>query len=291
MFAVAAVAGENSPLPGDVFIFYEYVAEAGEEEDDMAKNLILDLATLCHGEHFRKASKLVFGSYLPDVREKRAWELRKKAGEMIPFQIFNGSHEAASERRTFRVNWGLPIRAGKPGKTEGLSQLRHYLRPENSQHPFKSALRGKPNVYLLVADDQYHGAKDRFGLERLRWEAGNLKYDVNVTTRDVPEKFGDDATDACKQFFQTFALASAPLTEGERIEAALPPGLQVENAPAIEEGPNWRREGFEIAREMAVGKIKKKIASEYQDLDNFWNPASPFEKFGGGFLGDNNEPK
>src|SRR5262249_49438331 len=47
VFSVSAVGAENSLLPDDVFLFYEYVAEAGEGEDDMAKALIEDLATLC----------------------------------------------------------------------------------------------------------------------------------------------------------------------------------------------------------------------------------------------------
>ncbi len=290
VFTVAAVAGENAPLSGDIFLFYEYVAAAGEDEDSMAKAMIEDLALLCHGPHFTKAAKLVSGSYRPDVNESRAWELRKRAGQMIPFKIFNGSHEAASERRTFRLKWGLPVKAGKPGKTEGLSQLRHYLKPENAQHPFKPALRGKPNLYLVVANDQYQAARDRYGLQRLRWEAGNLKWDVNVLTRDVPEKFGDDGTDAVKNWLQTFAMTAAPLTDSERVEAALPEHLQAQNAPAhTAENQNWARDGYEMARDMAVEKIKKKIEGQFIDLDNFWNPSSPFEKFNGGFGGNDNE--
>jgi hypothetical protein len=58
-FSVAAVAAENSPMPGDVFVFYEYVAEAIETEDDMAKALITDLAALCDSYAIRQAADLV----------------------------------------------------------------------------------------------------------------------------------------------------------------------------------------------------------------------------------------
>lgn len=197
VFSVAAVSAENSPQPEDVFLIYEYVADAGVGEDEMAKALITDLGTLCHDQGIQEAAKLVRDSYREDISERYAWEMRYKAGSMIPFQVFRGSHEAASERKTLRSKWGLPVIAGKAGKTEGLSQLRFYLKPEAKPHPFKPGLQGRPNLYLVVADDQLDAARDRFGLQRHRWEASNLKWDPKITTRDVPTKFGDDATDAC----------------------------------------------------------------------------------------------
>lgn len=215
VFSVAAVAAENSPLPGDVFIFYEYVAEAGETEGDMAFGLITDLAKLSESPGIQQAARLVTQAGR-DVPEIEAWRLRAQAGNLLGIKRFNGSHEANSERKTFR-RWGLPIVAGKAGKTEGLPQLRFYLKPENAPHPFRPRLQGRPNLYLVVAPDQLIGARDRFGLARHRWEAQNLTWDLNVVTRDVPTKFGDDATDAVKQYLQTFALTIAPKTERERI--------------------------------------------------------------------------
>ncbi|MCI0339146.1 MAG: hypothetical protein L0226_16360, partial [Acidobacteria bacterium] len=108
--------------PNDIFIFYEYVAEAGELEDDMARALIEDLAMLCGHQEIRKAASLVRKSYQEKVAESDAWKMREQAGQLMPFKVFNGSHEAASERKTFRVKWCLPIIAGKSGKTEGLAQ-------------------------------------------------------------------------------------------------------------------------------------------------------------------------
>jgi hypothetical protein len=218
VFSVAAVAPERTPLAGDAFVFYEYVAEATEDVGDMARHLLEDLALLCDHAEIQAAAALVRQSYEPGIPETVAWELRGRAGALVPFELFNGSHEGLAERRTLQNNWGLPVTAGKAGKSEGLEQLHHYLKPEALPHPFDLTLEGRPNLYLVVAAEQRTAAWDRFGLMRHRWEALNLKWDRNITTRDVPTKLGDDATDACKQYLQTFALTGQGLTEAEQIE-------------------------------------------------------------------------
>jgi hypothetical protein len=256
MMSCGAVAAENSPQPEDVFLFYEYVAEAGESEDDMARALILELATLCHNQGVQEAARLVESSYRAHTKERVAWDLRYQAGSLIPFRVFRGSHEAASERKTLRSKWGLPIIAGKAGKTEGLSQLRFYLKPEQKRHPFRPDKTGRPNLYLVVADDQLRSARDRFGLARHRWEAANLRWDPNVTTRDIPVKFGDDATDAVKQYLQTFAMTAAPLTPRERQELEFPEELREENAPDFG-NDDWARDGWALGRERAA-EIQKR---------------------------------
>jgi hypothetical protein len=221
VLSVAAVAGENSKLSGDVFVFYEYTTDASEGVDDIARHMFLDLSKLCEHSSFAEAAYLVNQADDPMQTEKRAHALRKQAGTLVKFDVFNGSHEGKSERDTFAKNWNLPVAAGDSNKTAGLEQLHSRLKPEHRRHPFFPQLLKRPNLYLVVAPEQREKATDRFGLRRHRFEAENLKWDKNVTTRDVPTKFGDDATDALKQFLQTFALTPAPLTEEEEIEGRL----------------------------------------------------------------------
>ncbi len=268
VFSVAAVAAENTPLAGDVFIIYEYVAEASHTEDDMARALIEDLAALCAHPKLAEAASLVRRSYEPNTSESAAWSLRARAGASVPFKVFRGSHEANSERKTFRMKWGLPIIAGKAGKTEGLSQLHFYLKPERKTHPFKPGVEGKPNIYLVVANDQLLSPRDRYGLARHRWEATNLKWDANVTTRDVPTKFGDDATDAAKQYLQTFALQAKPLTYQEQIHAAMPEPVRemLEEAQAQRHGLTPEQELMAV---LARQEARKKIRSSVQRFDEF----------------------
>lgn len=263
VFSVAAVAPENAPLSGDVFVFYEYVAEAIEVEDDMAKALVEDLATLCDNPAVRQAAELVARAECEKMPEMDAWKFRRQAGRMIPFKLFNGSHEAASERRTFQ-KWGLNIQPGLSGKTEGLPQLRFYLNPERKPHPFKANVIGRPNIYLVVANDQASGARDRFGLQRHRWEAANLKNDPNVTTRDVPVKFGDDATDAVKQYLQTFAMMARPKTMEERVQDEMPERFKQSNLQhtAYDPAQEW---GYWVQRAAAKKAAARKSRVKYFD--------------------------
>jgi hypothetical protein len=244
VFTVAAVAPERHRLSGDVFIFYEYIAEATEDVGDMARHLIEDLAILCDHPDIKKAAKLVKDSFRGDVAESHAWDMRQSAGEMIPFEVFNGSHEALGERNTLQRNWGLTVAAGKSGKTEGLEQLHHYAKLEDVAHPFRPSMTGKPNLWFVVASDQYEVAVDRFGLQRLRWEAENLKWDKNITTRDVPTKMGDDATDTVKHYMQTFRLTGQEKTQSEEREDRLPESLRLtalqESLPSLRPEEEWR---------------------------------------------------
>lgn len=274
VFSVAAVAPERSHLSGDVFIFYEYVAGATEDIGDMARHLIEDLAKLCGHIEIRKAAELLKQSFASDVFELEAWELRQKAGELMPFDVFNGSHEALGERNTLHRNWGLVCEAGKAGKTEGLEQLHHYAKLEDAPHPFREDLQGKPNLWFVVAADQLDVATDRFGLERLRWEAENLKWDKKVTTRDVPTKLGDDATDTVKQYMQTFRLSGEELTRDEVRETKLPKSLRLENEPKFtpeNQADAWR---WETPRKLALAQFDKEEEEELQRQD----PLSVFDR-------------
>lgn len=261
VFTVAAVAPERSRLAGDVFIFYEYVAEATEDVGDMAAHLIEDLARLCNHPEIAQAETLLSMSFAPGIPEETAWKYRDQAGQLMPFRVFNGSHEALGERKTLKVKWGLPVNAGKPGKTEGLEQLHHYCKVEDAPHPFFPSLHGRPNLYFVVAPDQYDTAVDRFGLQRLRWEAENLKWDKKVTTRDVPVKLGDDATDTVKHYMQTFALTGEALTEGEKDERKLAPHFRAEVIASL---PPEQRDLAELGRMAQQSIIRKREGARHK---------------------------
>lgn len=256
VITVAAVAPERSRLSGDVFIFYEYVAEATEDVGDMARHLIEDMALLCDHPEIQEATRLLGSSFAPGIPEDAAWGLRKQAGSLIPFKVFNGSHEALSQRKTLHAKWGLPVRAGDSAKDAGLEQLHHYAKIEDAAHPFFPALHGRTNLYLVVSPDQYEVAVDRFGLQRLRWEAENLKWDRNITTRDVPVKFGDDATDTVKQYMQTFALIPAPKTLDEQIAERLPETWRDEYLRTLHPA---QAQGYYDARRETVEEIKQEL--------------------------------
>lgn len=267
--SVAAVAAENTALAGDVFVFYEWTGEAGATVDDIARDVIRGLAERCAESRIQQAAVMLRSSDA-GIAEDAAWALRKMTGGMLGFKVLNGSHEGLSERETFRRKWGFPMDAGASGKTEGLSQLHHYLGIEHSQrHPFKEGLQGKPNLFLVVADEQAEAAADASGLKRHRWEARHLRYDPNIQGRDVPTKRGDDMTDACKQYFQTFAFKAKPLTYRERVEREIRPALRLERLRAESGKPGLTPEqelAYFLERQEAEKRVKQR--SGYQKFDD-----------------------
>jgi hypothetical protein len=97
---------------------------------------------------------------------------------------------------------------------------------------------------------------------RHRWEAANLKSDPNVNTRNVPVKFGDDATDAAKQYLQTFAMTARPKTMEERIQDELPDrfkqsNLQQTQYNSTQELGYWIQRAAATRRATAKSRVKR----------------------------------
>lgn len=66
----------------------------------------------------------------------------------------------------------------------------------------------------------------------------------------------------------------APMTEDERIEAALPDHLKAGKQP---NGDAWQRDAWLTARSLAEGKIRKAEERRNPDLDDPWKGASPLQ--------------
>jgi hypothetical protein len=96
-----------------------------------------------------------------------------------------------------------------------------------------------------------------------------LKNDPNITTRDVPVKFGDDATDAMKQYLQTFAMIARPKTLEERIEDEMPERFKQVNLQQAEynSGQEW---GYWIQR--AAAKKAAQAKSRVKRFDDRLKP-------------------
>jgi hypothetical protein len=65
-----------------------------------------------------------------------------------------------------------------------------------------------------------------------------------------------------------------PLTDAERIERALPDGWKLENKPNAPDG-SWEWDGWVLAREQAIAKIRKAEEHKNPDLDDPWKAAPP----------------
>lgn len=255
VFSLVAVAADDSPLPGDAFLFWARTSEAAETEHQIARRLIEELPRLAwHPGAAQALESLQRSDH--QANEARMWAMRQQAGSSLPFTSLRGSHE--QERgalRTYRQKWGLPIRICDSGKLAGLSQIHHYLEPERlSAHPFKAGVMGRPNFYFVVADDQLLEARDDAGLKRHREEALTLKWDPNIAGRDVPMKRGDDAIDSLKMIFQGFPLSAAALTAHQKRELRLPEGVRAES---VEKLTGDARDLAEMQRDYHVKKLER----------------------------------
>ncbi len=184
------------------------------------------------------------------------------------FTTWRMSHEAKSERDTFRIKYSLPFQAGDSKKTAGIAQMRHYLRVDKTQpHPFKEdtpladgtwAL-GCANFYWIVDDDQLEQPRNDAGLKRWREEIVDWRWRPTPLTdsgmsKDEPVKAFDDAQDSIRFITCQWMPQMTRLTDDQRQERALPEYLQMQNAPKPSEG--FEQDGWAMGRLAYMQRLK-----------------------------------
>lgn len=197
-------------------------------------------------------------------------------------ELWRMSHEAKSERDTYRVKFGLPFQAMDSAKTAGIAQMRHMLRLRHfdKPHPFKPQLKGHPLLFLVVDDDEFINPKTDAGLARHRAEFASYKYaDTPVTTQRgqsqvVPYKWFDDAMDSLRGIFCRWGPKMASLTEDEKLEAQLPAGWRLANKPDVPEG-SWEWDAWRMARENKLAEIRNREAKKNADPNDPWSGWTP----------------
>lgn len=258
-----ACAGENSSLPGRMFRYRGLTfTEVGVDEQAEVVVRVMREA----GEFDQHAEQ--------GYSRIQSWRM---------------SHEAKSERMTYRAKYGFPFVAAKSGKTDGLMQWRHYLRVDHRRpHPFHEDEQlpdgtyrlGSPGWFDVVADEQLVEPRDDAGLMTHRRQARDWKYapdrlSVTGMPETLPFKADEDANDATRMVTAQWSLGATALTPDERIEAALPEDWQVPNVVA--EVGTWQREGWEMAREFRRAEIVRQQHMRNPVLDDYDAPASPLQ--------------
>lgn len=186
-----------------------------------------------------------------DVAERIHTELKPEKHNIVAWRM---SHEAKSERDTFRRRFSLPFIAGDSKKTAGIAQMRHYLRVDkNIKHPFKDDVEqpdggwklGASSFYWIVDDTQIQTARDDAGLKRHRQEIVDWRWRPTPLREsgmsvDQPVKANDDAMDSLRFITCQWMPGMTPLTDGQKTERKLPVTMQMQNAPqSPEERDNW----------------------------------------------------
>ena len=199
------------------------------------------------------------------------------------------SHEAESERITYRQKFGLPFSACKSRKTAGLAQWRHFLRVDKTKpHPFhedelteEGIYRlGRPAWFDVVADDQYYEARDDYGLATHRRQAASWQYapdrlSVIGMPETLPMKADEDTCDATRMITAEWGPQETEFTAQEKREQQLPIDLQAEKLAerieAIDPADAWR---FETPRKLALAEI----AAAEKEAERQANPLSIFDE-------------
>jgi len=183
---------------------------------------------------------LTFTSVSVDEQAEEVLRIMASSGESTQnITRWRMSHEALSERMTYR-RLGLPFYQAKSGKTDGISEWRHYLRVDHSTpHPFLEDEELKPDFYKLgcpsifdiVADDQLIEPRDDAGLATHRRETRDWKYaperlSVTGLMETKPFKFDENTCDATRMITAEWGPSVVGKTEDEKVDELLPPGLR-----------------------------------------------------------------
>lgn len=156
-----------------------------------------------------------------------ARDMSKKIKELMQHEqsqctYWQMSHEAASERMEYNKQ-KLPFGAWKTGRTRGIEQLKNAfaLTQSDKVNPFRADLKGHPQLFLIVEDDELIYAKTDRGLAR--WRAEILAYHWNTlksgepTTRLVPYPLFNDAVDTMRAAAAEYWPISTQKTLNERV--------------------------------------------------------------------------
>lgn len=236
-----ATSAENSRIPGLRFryrglVFVEWLL------DEMAESA---LEAMC-----------------PDPDVKRDFD------ELPLVSIWRMSHEQKGARMTLRAKHNLPFISGQSGKTDGVDQWRHYLRPDRTKpHPFHADEQleddryrlGRPSLFDIVDDDQLVSPRDDRGLKThreqvLAWRYRKVKLTDTGLQDEQPVKAYEDTCDSTRFITAEWGPEATSLTADERLEASLAPGHRRETIAKLE---GDERDFAEMARERAVKERKR----------------------------------
>lgn len=253
ILSAIATSGEESFLPNMHFLYYGKSFDEGVLVDDVAETIRVEVL---HQERRRDVDPLL-ADPMEDTSLVRAWRM---------------SHEAKTERDTFRRKFGIPFVAGNASKTAGIAMWRHYMHVDyKREHPFRPGAKGYSYFYWIVEDDQFEKPVDDRGLARHRKEIENWKWRPTKLTdaglsKDQPVKFLDDACDSIRFLTDKWFPPPVGPDPQEQEEKSLPEALRIVNTPA----DIHKREGMELHRLIALGKLRRAQEEKQQRSDVYW---------------------
>ena len=282
--SIIGISPENSRLPGLHFLYLGLTAKQNALVDDVALALIerlwpdIDLAPIRNldPEVLASWSRDSITDILNAPREIAASSIKKSVQAHLRrenWRSWCASHEQASNRHIYARSYGLPYSACNPRADGGVKELQRRLKVDYSQdHPFKPGEKGLAGFYCIVDDDQYYRiedndlvseARDDQGLKLWReqfpeWVWRDLALTDLGLQPEKPVKVNDDAGNSLMMIY-VHNPRPQPLTTEEKVEAAIPEKLRVDNLREASPNGVGLTAEQELAHVLARARAKKQV--------------------------------
>lgn len=290
-----AVASQNSPLPGRMFIFNPMSFPAGTEPDDVALRLLNSLTPAITTEHGERLTwvQLIRDALTRENLERHISDTtklldarRNVMARVIPKYTkgvlraqtvaqLRMSHEAKGARDVYAKAFGLVFQPINPGADGGVDWINRYFAVDyHAPHPFDAAREGNSQMFVVVPDakaklNEALTPEELHDYDLLRFQLMNCRFrDPQVTASGMTEygilKMNDDFVNALMMGFHDNSIQAARLTHDEQIDAVTPECSRYETLKAASPHEHGLTAGQELQFFLARQEAKKKIKPRYQ---------------------------
>jgi hypothetical protein len=274
------VAAQNSPLPGTAFLYHSKSFGKSVLAGMVARSILNFVLAHCQTDPARYIELALLDRGTADPSDVLAMRARERViteiGRLENWVMWHMSHEALAVRDIYRMVYGLPFQACNPGKDGGVAQLRHYFRTDYSHpHPFRPGHNGLSRMYIIVEnEDQRTSPHGDGGMQLVRQQLPDWRNRPPTLTAkgfmdERPMKVDDDVGNMLMMIFTHFKLHATPLTEAERITAAMPQHLRYENLLANSPFEKGLTPEQELAHLMALKRARQTTSPTVEAFDEW----------------------
>jgi hypothetical protein len=253
-----AVSGQETTLPGKLFLFDLMSFEEQTQADDVGLAILESISDLVPGtrQTWRQLidatlSRQGLEVYLSDAtrliearRDILANVIPKITSDLLRqlnYVRFVGSNEQNNDAlQVYRRVFGLPFQPVNPGELGGLEWANHYMTVDKkTRHPFfeDKLIDGEwklgcPGLFIIVKDSKYAYPKSPtsdvlHGSDLWRFQFNNwLMRAAKLTEAGLieygPMKMHDDCGQALQMCLLGNRISAAPLTHSQKIQSLIP---------------------------------------------------------------------
>ena len=289
------VSGQNTKLPGKLFLYDLMSFEAGTQADDVGLRLLESLCPIVPGTEKTSWRQLIQQSLSREGLEQyvsdttRLIQARRDVlSRVIPplvqpvlakshYAAFRGSHDQNNDAlEVYRRVYGLPFQPLNPGETGGLEWADHYMQVDkNRSHPFFDDEQltdgtwklGCPGMFIIVEEhkkpyprsgtpEALHDS-DLCRFQFNNWRMRPAKLSEAGAVEFGPMKMHDDFGQMLQMILFGNIIRAAALSKAELSVVLLPTALQPE---AIAAEPDGERRGrLIIAQRIKAQEIAREM--------------------------------